>query len=603
VTLGDRVWYDANLNGIQDAGEVGIDGVELDLLDANGGPVLDVNGNPITTMTANGGLYQFVVPCGSYLIEVQLPTGRTLTRVGVGSNRSVDSNPNPSIAPTISLPNGGSDPSIDFGLVNFQDYCPPSGTTGLPTPVGTLYWGVDASGNVYVRYDQSRGLNDNSYGVNRVSWPRDHKFGDLVGSDKAQLKFTDATGKVVLDILVDYISTKAGTPSGYASLGVTGGEGKVNVGQAAWVLAADTSLAKNLNTLGLCVGGNCSGGGTNLLVNSPPTVGSSSYDLPAGSPYTGWNFTNSYEVTISRLAFGSSSFGGVSVGEVHNSPPKTGSNAVAPVVCDGGAGVCTVTGGVATIKDKKFMWPLTNNGSGKATLTGLTLTWPQSNGQLLKIKFGKDVIWDKKANWTAGGLTLTSADFTTDVKRKSIDPGKTRMFTLEFQNNAGSDLSTYTVTAIFDSGCRVVFVPSQFGGNFCQTAPGSGRAKTLTMLFLDANGGDNTSYNCTTNCNTQDAGKVLVTGDPAPATQVWIRAVPTGKTGVLFEGLVDLNEAFVMSAASAGLSTFDTNTTVTLFRDSTRTTQLSSVQFHTSCSQPLNDGDYYGSLRLTGFSR
>jgi hypothetical protein len=175
---------------------------------------------------------------------------------------------------------------------------------------------------------------------------------------------------------------------------------------------------------------------------------------------------------------------------------------------------------------------------------------------------------------------------------------------LEFQNNAGTDLTAYAVKATFNNGCILVFVPgSTTGGNFCATAPGSGRAKTLTMVFLDANGGDNTSYNCTSNCNTQDPSKVIIAGDPAPATQVWIKAVPTGKTGVLFQGLVNLYDAFVMSAANAGLSTFDTNTTVSIYTDSTMTTLLSSVQFHTSCSQPLNDGDFYGSLKLTGFTR
>lgn len=277
------------------------------------------------------------------------------------------------------------------------------------------------------------------------------------------------------------------------------------------------------------------------------------------------------------------------------------------LICEpgGSPGQCSIVEGNATAKDRQFKWPLTNSGSAAATLTGLTLAWPQGNGRLLKIKFDGDVVWDATADWSAGGITLSTPHFATDPKKKTINSGQTRIFTLEFQNNANADLTTYTVNATFDSGCTVVFVPSlpPFGGDFCQTAPGSGRAKTLTMVFLDANGGDNTSYNCTSNCNTQDAGKVIVTGDPAPAAQAWIKAVPTGKTSILFEGPVNLDGSFVMSAASAGLSTFDTNTTVTLYTDSTKTIQLSSVQFHTSCSQPLNDGDYYGSLRLTGFSR
>ena len=97
----------------------------------------------------------------------------------------------------------------------------------------------------------------------------------------------------------------------------------------------------------------------------------------------------------------------------------------------------------------------------------------------MKVKFDGDVIYDVDRSWAAGGITLSSAELTTDIKKKSIDPGKTRLFTLEFQNNASTDQSTYIVNATFGSDCSVVFVPSEtpVGGNFCATAPGSGRAK------------------------------------------------------------------------------------------------------------------------------
>ncbi len=97
-----------------------------------------------------------------------MPDGKKLTLVQVGNDRLVDSNTNPSAAPTSPLPTGGQDLSIDFGLVNYQDFCPPDGTTGLPIPVGTLYWGVYANGDVHLRYDQTPALNDNSYGITRV---------------------------------------------------------------------------------------------------------------------------------------------------------------------------------------------------------------------------------------------------------------------------------------------------------------------------------------------------------------------------------------------------------------------------------------------------
>lgn len=58
--IGDRVWSDANGNGIQDLGEVGIEGVTLTLLDASGNPV----GAPV--VTGSDGDYLFTnVPFGN----------------------------------------------------------------------------------------------------------------------------------------------------------------------------------------------------------------------------------------------------------------------------------------------------------------------------------------------------------------------------------------------------------------------------------------------------------------------------------------------------------------------------------------------------------
>ena len=130
---------------------------------------------------------------------------------------------------------GGNNQTVDFGFRNGQDMCVPEVTSG---PVGTLFLSTNANGDLVVRYAQARGVNDNSYGTAAVGWPGGHKFGDLVGSDMAQFQVKDATGKIVLDFKVDYISTKSGTPSGYASLGVSGGEGGMIVGSASHILSA-----------------------------------------------------------------------------------------------------------------------------------------------------------------------------------------------------------------------------------------------------------------------------------------------------------------------------------------------------------------------------
>lgn len=596
ATVGDRVWYDQNLNGIQDDTEPGLAGVEVRLRRAGDTATLQ------TALTDGQGLYQFQVSCGSYEIEIVPPPGYALTTINApGSTVANDSNGHPS---NTTPPTNGSDLTVDFGLVHVQDVCPPVGTVGLPNPLGTLYWGVDAQGNVTVRYDQSRGINDNSYGTNIVQWPRAHNFTDLVGSDKAQFVFRNAAGAIVLDFALDYLSTASGTSSGYKSLGATGGDGRMNAGQASWILWWDTSLAQNLNDTGYCVARNCAGGGTNLLANSPPTVAPDSYALPAGSPYVAWNFTDAYYMRISAAAFGTSGFGSVMVGEVHDSPPKIGTNAVTPAVCDGAEpGACDVSSGAVTVKDKQVKWALTNDGSTAAVLSQVSIAWPSANGKLSKVKFDGDVVWDGSIAWSSGGATLTGGQLAADARKKRIDPGRTRIVIFEFERNASPDLSLYAATLSFGSGCEVTMpnATPPLTGNFCTTAPGTGRAKTLTLAYTDANGALPGS-NCAANCNQQDAGKVIVTGDPNNASPVYLIATPTGKTGRLFEGSVLLDGQFTMVAANAGLATVDTNTTVYLYA-AQGGALLSTVQFHTSCSQPLNPNDYYGSLQLIGFTR
>ncbi|MFN7964020.1 MAG: SdrD B-like domain-containing protein [Thermoanaerobaculia bacterium] len=63
LALGDFVWRDNDHDGVQDGGEPGIDGVLMELRDANGGLIS-------TTTTAGGGLYRFEVEPGTYTVHV-----------------------------------------------------------------------------------------------------------------------------------------------------------------------------------------------------------------------------------------------------------------------------------------------------------------------------------------------------------------------------------------------------------------------------------------------------------------------------------------------------------------------------------------------------
>ncbi len=64
LTVGDRVWKDANANGLQDSGEVGISGVTVQLLNS-GGTVI------ATTTTNSSGNYSFGgLAAGTYTVKI-----------------------------------------------------------------------------------------------------------------------------------------------------------------------------------------------------------------------------------------------------------------------------------------------------------------------------------------------------------------------------------------------------------------------------------------------------------------------------------------------------------------------------------------------------
>ena len=71
ATIGDLIWSDADGDGIQDAGEAGIGGVVINVLDSSGNIALDSFGNFLTTTTNADGTYLFtnVLP-GDYTVEI-----------------------------------------------------------------------------------------------------------------------------------------------------------------------------------------------------------------------------------------------------------------------------------------------------------------------------------------------------------------------------------------------------------------------------------------------------------------------------------------------------------------------------------------------------
>ncbi|GLZ42916.1 SdrD B-like domain-containing protein [Actinokineospora sp. NBRC 105648] len=84
-SIGDLVFEDANFNGVQDPGELGVGGVVVILYDADGVEITR------TTTDTNGG-YRFTgLAAGTYVIGLEVPDGAALTKPGQGTDRAVDS--------------------------------------------------------------------------------------------------------------------------------------------------------------------------------------------------------------------------------------------------------------------------------------------------------------------------------------------------------------------------------------------------------------------------------------------------------------------------------------------------------------------------------
>lgn len=157
-----------------------------------------------------------------------------------------------------------------------------------------------------------------------------HTWKDLVGSDHAELVVSNEAGEIVSQFKLDYVSESSSAPSGYASLGVTGGDGKMIVGDAEDVVKWQTSIERNLNERGYA----------SYVVDSPAT--DADYTPNADTP--NWDYRVVYEAWIDIDAFGESGFGGALIEHVHASPSKAPHNTieVTPGECpcqrDGGCG-------------------------------------------------------------------------------------------------------------------------------------------------------------------------------------------------------------------------------------------------------------------------
>jgi SdrD B-like domain/Secretion system C-terminal sorting domain len=135
ASLGDRVWFDTDNNGTQNAGEAGAAGVTVTLYAQNGTTVL------ATTTTDILGNYMFTgLNSGAYIVGFSnLPAGYTLVNNNAGANDLLDSDANAATAKTdlIRLAPGENNLTVDAGIYNAAA---PKGS------IGDFVW-IDANNN------------------------------------------------------------------------------------------------------------------------------------------------------------------------------------------------------------------------------------------------------------------------------------------------------------------------------------------------------------------------------------------------------------------------------------------------------------------------
>jgi len=111
--IGDRVWLDANSDGIQDAGEAGMVGITV---------TLHLSGTGVITVTATdaAGIYTFTnMISGTYAVEFHRPIGYVFSPQDQGGDDALDSDADPvtGLTPYFELADGAVDDTRDAGLM------------------------------------------------------------------------------------------------------------------------------------------------------------------------------------------------------------------------------------------------------------------------------------------------------------------------------------------------------------------------------------------------------------------------------------------------------------------------------------------------------
>lgn len=162
ISIGNFVWDDLNKNGRQDAGEPGLEGIQIQLWNGSKTQLLS------STTSAANGTYHLIAPQpGTYRIRALLPFGAVFSpKDAVSGNDLLDSDINPSgpdlgFSDVITIPSNLISTTLwDIGIIPYRPPTP----TRTPTPIfiGNFVWhdlnqnglqdaGEPGIGNVHVQ--------------------------------------------------------------------------------------------------------------------------------------------------------------------------------------------------------------------------------------------------------------------------------------------------------------------------------------------------------------------------------------------------------------------------------------------------------------------
>ena len=153
--VGDFVWLDTNADGIQDAGEPGVEGTAVEIFDAVNGIIGDGDdvSMGVQVTDANGAYCFSGLSAGvEYYLEFRTPAGYSFTTQDSGGDDNRDSDANPGAGRTglFTLAAGQHDLSLDAGLIGGPpDFGWAIGVGGTDDDSGQEIL-TDVAGNIYL---------------------------------------------------------------------------------------------------------------------------------------------------------------------------------------------------------------------------------------------------------------------------------------------------------------------------------------------------------------------------------------------------------------------------------------------------------------------